>query len=303
MRVFLLGLLLSLAACQAPDTPADPVSSDTAALAMPSDTAVEARVAEATARLDASEAGRRVLAAIDAHGGLTTWYANGPLHFRYAYSRLGGGAPIDTEQTIDTFSSRAVHTLMRDAAGEPMDDGPRFGWTGTTAWVSDTTASLPTDARFWSLTPYYFVAMPFVLADPGVNLEMAGTMTFEGRPYDLVYVTFGEGTGDAPDDYYYLLLDPETNQVGGVRYIVSYPAFFPDGGFNPEKLMIYDGAQTVAGPEGAILLQEGFRSWAWTGDGIGAASAEGTVTDVAFQPDMPDEVFAMPAGAHPTSAL
>ncbi|MEM6785230.1 MAG: hypothetical protein AAF624_16030 [Bacteroidota bacterium] len=274
---------------------------------MPSVAAIEARVAEATARLEASEAGQRVLAAIDAHGGLETWYANGPFHFRYAYTRLEGGPPIDTEQTIDTFSSRAVHTLMRDASGGPMDDGPRFGWTGDMAWVSDTTASMPTDARFWSLTPYYFVAMPFVLADPGVNLEMAGSMSFEGRPYDLVYVTFDAGTGDAPDDYYYLLLDPETNVVGGVRYIVSYPAFFPDGGFNPEKLMIYDGTQTVSGTQGDIVVQEGFRSWQWTGseanDGIAEASAAGTVTDVAFKPGMPDADFDMPPGAHPTSAL
>ena len=60
--------------------------------------------------------------------------------------------------------------------------------------------AVPTDPRFWSLTPYYFIAMPFVMADPGVNPELAEPITVEGRTLDQVYATFDPGTGDAPDD-------------------------------------------------------------------------------------------------------
>ncbi len=253
-------------------------------LAHPSDVDVARRVADATARLDATEAGRLVLAAIEAHGGLERWYANGPLRFRYRYERLSGGTPIETEQIIDTWSSRARHTLMSDTMVS-------FGWTGENAWVAGTD-SLPMNARFWSLTPYYFVAMPFVLADPGVRLETAGQMEAEGTTYDLVHVTFAPGTGDAPDDYYYLLLDPETRRVGGVRYVVSYPGFFSEGGTSPERLMLYDGAQTASG----ITLQRGFRSFAWTDAGAGEPSASGTLTEVRFVPDAPDSLFAIPEG-------
>jgi len=283
-----------LAGCADPGSispPAEPAVEATADLARPSDEVIATRIAEATARLDSTEAGRLVLAAIDAHGGLETWYGNGPLHFRYTYNRMSGEPPIDTEQMVDTWSSRARHTLMPDSSAS-------FGWTGEEAWVSGTD-SLPTNARFWALTPYYFVAMPFVLADPGVNLETAGQMTAEGATYDLVYVTFAPGTGDAPDDYYYLLLDPETRQVGGVRYIVSYPGFFPEGGTSPERLMLYDGAQTASG----ITLQEGFRSFAWTDTGTGAPAAEGNVTDLRFVPDAPDSLFAMPTEAEVQDAM
>lgn len=288
MRPLLAVALLFLAGC-APEPEIPPVEAPAANLARPSDDAIAQRVANATARLDSTEAGRLVLDAIEAHGGLARWYGNGPVHFRYTYNRIGGGPPLDTKQTIDTWSSRAVHQVV----GDPLSSRVvKFGWTGEEAWISGTD-SLGINARFWSLTPYYFVAMPFVLADPGVNLEPAGQMTAEGATYDLVYVTFAPGTGDAPDDYYYLLLDPETRRVGGVRYVVTYPGFFPEGGSTPERLMLYDGAQTASG----ITLQEGFRSFAWTDDGAGEPAAEGTVTDLRFVPDAPDSLFAMPPGA------
>ena len=274
---------LLLAACA---ESAAPDEEPAASLAAPSEADVQARVAEAEARLQASEAGLVVWEAIEAHGDLARWYANGPLRFRYTYERLDGRPPLDTEQIVDPWSSRARHAVMPDSSAQ-------FGWTGETAWAMPDTAALPTNARFWALTPYYFVAMPFVLADPGVNLEEAGQMEAEGQTYDLVHVTFDAGTGDAPDDYYYLMLDPETRRVGGVRYAVSYPGFMPQGEHAPERIMFYDGAQTADG----ITLQKGFRSFMWTGDGPGEPAAEGTVTDVAFVPETPDSLFAMPVGA------
>ena len=57
--------------------------------------------------------------------------------------------------------------------------------------------------------------------------------------------------------------------------------------------MLYDGAQTAGG----VVLQEGFRSFAWDGAGPGAPKARGTLTDVSFAPDTPDDAFATPPGA------
>ena len=255
--------------------------------ARPSDRAVDGRVAEATERLRATPAGQRVLAAIDAHGGLAAWYRNGPLRWRYAYVRLDSagapsGGPIDTRQLVDPWAARAVHALP--------DSSASFGWTGSEAWVAPAGAELPTNARFWSLTPYYFVAMPFVLADPGVRLAPAPADTVEGRTVDVVRVTFEPGTGDAPDDYYDLLVDPGTDRVRGVRYVVSYAAFNPDGGHTPETLMLYDGAQTVGG----VTLQRGFRSF---DSASGAPKARGTLTELALASDAPGSAFDRPEGA------
>ncbi|WP_420455110.1 hypothetical protein [Rubrivirga sp.] len=256
--------------------------------AAPSDRAISARVAEAEARLAETEGGRLVAQAIEAHGGLATWYRAGPLRYRYTYTRLDStGAPagdaIDTRQLVDPWSARAVHTLAADSSVS-------FGWTGAEAWVRPAGAELATNARFWSLTPYYFVAIPFVFADPGVRLAVAAPDTVEGRPVDVVRATFEPGTGDAPDDYYDLLLDPATHRVRGIRYVVSYAAFNPDGGHTPETLMLYDGEQTVGG----VTVQQGFRSFA---SATGQPKARGTLTELATAPDTPAAAFAVPAGA------
>lgn len=270
-----LVLALVLAAC-GPDA------------ARPADRDIDARVADATERLGASEAGQRVLAAIDAHGGLAAWYANGPLRFRYDYARLDStgapsGDPLDTRLLVDPWAARAVHTLAADSTVS-------FGWTGAEAWARPAGAELPTDARFWALTPYYFVSIPFVFADPGVRLALAPADTVEGRPVDVVRVTFEPGTGDAPDDYYDLLLDPATDRTVGVRYVVSYGAFNPDGGHTPETLMLYDGAQSVGG----VTVQEGFRSFI---SATGQPKARGTVTELQAVPETPDAAFGLPDGA------
>ena len=240
--------------------------------ARPSDAAIAERVADATERLSATEPGRRVLAAIDAHGGLEAWYATGPIRYRYTYTRLDStgapsGDPIDTRQLVDPWAARAVHTLAADSSVS-------FGWTGAQAWTRPTGAEVGTDARFWSLTPYYFVSIPFVFADPGVVLAAAAADTLDGRPVDVVRVTFEPGTGDAPDDYYDLMLDPETRRVRGIHYVVSYGPFNPDGGHTPETLMVYDGAQAVGGVE----IQEGFRSF---DSATGTPKARGEVTELA----------------------
>ncbi|MEM0964353.1 MAG: hypothetical protein AAGK21_17635, partial [Bacteroidota bacterium] len=182
-------------------------------LAKPSASEIETRTGDATARLEASEPGQRVLAAINAHGGLDAWYGGGPVRWTYDYVRLDSlgeptGNDIHTEQLVDPWSARATHLLLDGSTD-------MFGWNGTEAWVEPADAELPIDARFWALTPYYFVSMPFVLADPGVQLAAAPADSVEGRPVDVVRVTFEAGTGDAPDDYYDLLLDPETNRVQG----------------------------------------------------------------------------------------
>jgi hypothetical protein len=258
-----------------------------AATVMPADNAIDARVADATARLSATPGGQRMAEAIGAHGGLRRWFANGPLQFRFRYVPRQDRAAIDTIQLIDTFSARAAHRLTETP-------GVQFGWTGSTAWVSDPDADLSTNPRFWSLTPYYFVGVPFVLADPGVTLALDGEEEFEERAYDRVRATFGEGVGDAPDDYYIVLVDQETDRIGGVRYVVSYQGFFPDGGTTPEKLMMYDGAQQVDG----ITFPQTFRTFALEPNGTPTdVVTDSEMSAVSFAPETLDTAFAMPTGA------
>lgn len=141
--------------------------------AKPPQSWIEDRISKAKERLQASAVGQKIWQAIEAHGGLNQWYSNGPLQFHFNYQPLNEGTSRNTIQIINQWSAQARHQMANDTTVQ-------FGWDGQQAWATDT-ASIPFDVRFWSLTPYYFVGIPFVLADEGVNLEEAGEDTYEGQ--------------------------------------------------------------------------------------------------------------------------
>ena len=139
------------------------------------------------------------------------------------------------------------------------------------------------------------MGLPFVLADPGVNLEMLDEAQFEGTTYDVVKATFAAGTGDAPDDYYVLYIDRETSRVRAIRYVVSYKGFRPDGGHGPEKLMSYDGDISASG----LTFAASHRTFEFneeTGE-VGEKVTDVTVSDVAFKRDVAIDYYEPPAEA------
>lgn len=212
---------------------------------------VSARVEESQTRLEADPAGALVWAAIKAHGGLDTWLSKSTLAFEFDYQPLAQPERrMHTYNQVDHFSARARQTELVGGAGAEAT----LGWDGQRAWITPAADAFPTSARFWALTPYYFVGMPFVAADPGTRYERLPDATLDGTSYHVVKLTYGEGVGDAPDDYYILYLHPETHLLAALRYVVSYPGFFPEGGHTPEKLMRYSAPTVVAGLRFATRL-------------------------------------------------
>jgi len=272
-----------------PPQPAD-TNADTpgAASLVPPPEWILARVTEAESRLRASEPGQLLLRSIETHGGLGSWFEQGPLHFRFDYQPLGDGARRDTRQIIDTWSARAWHQLS-------ADESATFGWTGDQAWSTFDPEGASVRPRFWALTPYYFVAMPFVAADPGVVLSLDGEGEVDGVPADLVRVGYEAGVGDAPDDYYVLYLAKDNGRLLGLRYIVSYPGFFEEGQHSPEKFMRFDDATRVNG----MLLPGSLPTFRYdmaTGE-VGDQVTGITVSEIRFAPDTPVDRFEMPEGA------
>ena len=76
--------------------------------------------------------------------------------------------------------------------------------------------------RFYHNLIFYFYAIPFVLADPGINYEVLPDRTINGKDLTAVKITFNEGVGDAPDDYYIAHFDKTTNELYLLLYTVTY---------------------------------------------------------------------------------
>lgn len=245
----------------------------------------ETRVAGAKERLTKSEGGQLVWDAMEAHGGLETWYENSPLYFRFNYQPTDGkGSARDSYILNDYVNARSVHQV---AGNKDLT----YGFDGQDAWKNPADSDPGISPRFWSLTPYYFVGLPFVLADEGINFEMMEKQELDGQTYHKVRVTYKEGTGDADQDYYVLYLNPDTRELDALNYIVSYRGFFDKGEHLPEKLMRITGKTFVKG----IKLPTGYgTSWSEEPD---VNITDITVSDYEFRPDTDEAAFAKPATA------
>lgn len=250
---------------------------------------IEERVTKAENRLLQTDAGKIVWQGMNAHGGLKKWYSNGPISFHFNYKPLSNKPGRNTYVVMDTWSARARHK-------HPVDTTMQFGWNGQQVWTNtkDSTA-FPFDIRFWALTPYYFSALPFVLDGEGVNLEQLNQKEFKGNMYDVVKVTFDEGTGDAPDDYYILYFHAVNHKLAVIRYIVSYPEYFEEKGqHSPEKFMELTGSQTVDG----ITLPIGYKTYMLAdNEEPGEHVTNIELTEVSFLPKLPSAYFDTPEGA------
>lgn len=252
------------------------------------DTWIDKRVEKAKTRLQQSEAGQIVWNAMEAHGGLATWYKNGPVSFQFHYKPLDGGTVRNTHQEIDTWRSHARHRKVSDPESQ-------YGWNGKKAWIhtKDSTA-FTYNTRFWSLTPYFFMAQPFVLDGQGTNLEVLPQENYKEDTYDVIKVTFDEGTGDAPDDYYILYFNTNSHQLKVIRYVVSYPKYFKKGEHTPEKFMELYGTQTING----IVLPERYQThWLVKNNQPGDYITDIRLSNVSFLPQLEKTHFDIPEGS------
>jgi len=234
---------------------------------------VENRVAEAKNRLSQSEGGKLLWESIEAHGGLNRWYSNGLLEFRWIYNMTDRGLIRDSTQIIDTWSSKARHEV------HGQKEKVTFGWNGEKAWITPVDTKLITPADFWALTPYYFVGVPHVLADPGtIHEKLDAQIDYKGEKFDQVKVSYQAGTGSTPDDYYIVLIHPTTKQVKGVRYIVTDQRITKGKKSTPEKLLTYEGWYEISG----VLFPKSHATHKMNGNIIGEAIRSATVSEAKF---------------------
>jgi hypothetical protein len=201
--------------------------------------AAEAADATADATAGATAAGV-VDAMIAAHGGMAAWKDAPTVSFTDTWYTGGSTEGRTARVMVEQGPRRAVI----DMAGSDA----RMAWDGTRAWSVNWTSPVP--PRFLALLDYYFLNLPWLVKDPGVILGEPGTGTLWDDPteYTTVRVTFEPGTGDTPDDYYVLYIDPGTRRLAACEYIVTYADLLPPGvEHTPPHILVYDEFETVDG--------------------------------------------------------
>ncbi len=136
-----------------------------------------------------------------------------------------------------------------------LTSGDTLIFDGKTAWLSPETSALQR-GRFHSLTWSWFLAIPFKLGGRDSRLTPFKTVTWDLRPFLTSVLTFAPGTGDTPDDWYYLYVDAQTHLLRGMGYIVTYGKSKTDAEQNPHGI-IYEDYRDIEGVHIATLWRFG----------------------------------------------
>ena len=213
---------------------------------------------------------------LDAHGGLETWNKMNTLKFSSTRIEPTTNYTIDLKSRKEIIEAEGKYTL---------------GNNGETVWVSPARDSFPgKNPRFMKNLTFYFVAIPFVLADDGVNLEDLGSKEVGGRKYNVIKATFGEGVGDASEDQYLLYVNPNTNKIDLINYSVTY--------FDKTKATKYNAIKYEWQNVNGLLFPEKYIGYKWENEQLGEMRYEAPFENVSFSEEkMEDTIFEIPEGA------
>ncbi len=222
-----------------------------------------------------------------AHGRLDKW-------------RNFGGVEYDLIWKSGQKGDKQEHQLfdLQNRSGLITSDAYSLGSSNGEVWIKPGLDALGgTPPRFYMWTPFYFFGMPFVFEDHGAKQESLGKKIFRGQEYNAVKITFAQGTGDTPDDYYVAYLDPKTSQLKLAYYVVTFPTMRkgrPVDELEPHAI-VFEEWQTVDG----LLVPKVAPFYKWTGSDIeGAALGTLEFSNVHFLKQPPDAAkFKKPADA------
>ena len=144
---------------------------------------------------------------LTAHGGLAQW--NKMHTLKYSIERND-----KPEHHLIDLKSRKVLLTHEDY---------KLGFDGKEVWVTPNLEAFGKGSpRFYHNLIFYFYAIPFVLADPGINYEVLPQKEIEGQQYNVLKISYQDGIGDAPDDYYIAHFNTTTNRMDWLLYTVTY---------------------------------------------------------------------------------
>ncbi|MEP5614420.1 MAG: DUF6503 family protein [Cyclobacteriaceae bacterium] len=253
-NILVLLLMVSIVACQ-PNQSAD------------NNQQSEAQVATAPVTSHHSETISKIF---EAHGGYANWASMKQLSY------MKGG-----ESTITNLENRKIKLVS---------DEMTVGFDGENVWVTPDTVDA-SRSRFYHNLYFYFYAMPFVVGDPGAFYEDVESMEIKGATYNGVKVSYGEGVGDSPDDFYIIWYNPETYKMEWLMYTVT----FRSGEANENyRLIKYDQWGDVEGVNLPTTIQ-----WHTYEEGVvGDMRNEVLFEEIKLSTEAPSEdLFEMPEGA------
>ena len=115
--------------------------------------------------------------------------------------------------------------------------------------------------RFSAYTWPYFFMLPYKLNDPGTVWNDYPDKSMNGENYLTHKLSFEPGTGDAPDDWYVVYADEESELLQAAAYIVTAGQSQEEAEKDPHAIE-YLKYETVQG----IPIATAWKFWGWQAD-------------------------------------
>jgi hypothetical protein len=164
-----------------------------------------------------------------------------------------GGKPA-TQATLTTLTSSGKVKFQ-------TNDGKIVVFDGKKMWLSSNNADYK-NARFDIFMYHYFFMIPFKVQDKGTNWQILPDKIYDYNDYARAKLTFGNNTGDSPDDWYIVHRNKATNYLEALTYIVTYggkaqqEAEKKPGGITYHDWIAVDG----------VMFPTTWKFWNWTED-------------------------------------
>lgn len=103
------------------------------------------------------------------------------------------------------------------------EDGTHLLFDGEEVYIKPDSSNVK-GARFDALTWSYFALAPFKFKDEGTNWKVNDSLplTISTNKQPTLKLTFGDGVGDAPDDWYIIFQNEENQYLEALAYIVTF---------------------------------------------------------------------------------
>jgi len=175
---------------------------------------------------------------------------------------------------MDDLSATFIFETTGGRARMELVDGTVVIHDGHTAWANRFPEDIPGPLlRFHVLTWPWFAASPFYMGGSDLAEPFALPLREGGETYPVVKQTFPPAAGDAPDDWYILYRDPDTDRLAAESYIVTY--FKPKAEAEKEPhAIIYDQYVAVDG----VWLSMDWTFYNWNNEQGCHGDPIGTVT-------------------------
>ena len=193
--------------------------------------------------------------ALDAHGGLETWQS-----FQTLSYDLNSGDNSE-RHTIDLYSRK---TRQEHASYT-------VGYDGNDVWVAPNLDAYSGNPRFYNGLHFYFFALPFVLADPGVNATPMGQQELSGATYDVISFTFNDGVGDSPKDEYIGYFDASSHRLHLLLYTATFMSQTKSTRYNAR---VYEDWQEIQG----LWVPQNIVSYQWDADQMQLGNQRGVTS-------------------------